>query len=90
VVDAFFAAGRAGNFDALVAVLHPDVVVRSDFSPSHPNRSTLTRGATAVARDLFKQAKEAAPAIVPALPRPGRFDAASRFSPLTARAASRS
>ncbi len=64
MVDAFFAAGRAGNLDALVAVLHPDVVVRSDFSPSHPNRSTLTRGATAAARDLFKQAKEAAPAIV--------------------------
>ncbi|MGH7435642.1 MAG: sigma-70 family RNA polymerase sigma factor [Polyangiaceae bacterium] len=30
VVDAFFAAGRAGDFDALVRVLHPDVVLRSD------------------------------------------------------------
>src|SRR3954454_20162 len=30
VVDAFFAAARSGDFDALVAVLHPDVVLRSD------------------------------------------------------------
>ncbi|HEY3453147.1 MAG TPA: sigma-70 family RNA polymerase sigma factor [Bryobacteraceae bacterium] len=30
VVDAFFAAVRDGNFDALIAVLDPDVVVRSD------------------------------------------------------------
>lgn len=31
VVDAFFAAGRSGDFDRLVAVLHPDVVLRGDF-----------------------------------------------------------
>lgn len=31
VVDAFFAAGRAGDFDRLVAVLHPDAVLRGDF-----------------------------------------------------------
>jgi RNA polymerase sigma-70 factor, ECF subfamily len=30
VVQAFFAAARAGDFDALVRVLHPDVVLRSD------------------------------------------------------------
>ncbi|OBH12848.1 sigma-70 family RNA polymerase sigma factor [Mycobacterium sp. E1747] len=30
-VDAFFAAGRSGDFDRLVAVLHPDVVLRGDF-----------------------------------------------------------
>src|ERR1700733_14301787 len=30
VVDAFFAAAREGDFDALVAVLHPDVVLRID------------------------------------------------------------
>ena len=30
-VDAFFAAGRAGDFDRLVSVLHPDVVLRGDF-----------------------------------------------------------
>src|SRR5438477_12546813 len=30
VVDAFLAASRGGDFDALVAVLHPDVVLRAD------------------------------------------------------------
>jgi RNA polymerase sigma factor (sigma-70 family) len=33
VVDAFFAAGRAGDFDRLVSVLHPDVLLRGDFGP---------------------------------------------------------
>jgi RNA polymerase sigma factor (sigma-70 family) len=32
-VDAFFAAGRSGDFDRLVSVLHPDVVLRGDFGP---------------------------------------------------------
>ena len=50
VVDAFFAAGRAGDFEALVAVLHPDVVLRADFSPGRPRRSTVVRGAAAVMR----------------------------------------
>ncbi len=35
-VDAFFAAGRSGDFDRLVAVLHPDVVLRGDFGPHAP------------------------------------------------------
>jgi RNA polymerase sigma factor (sigma-70 family) len=35
-VDAFFAAGRTGDFDRLVAVLHPDVVLRGDFSAEAP------------------------------------------------------
>ncbi|WP_243394123.1 sigma-70 family RNA polymerase sigma factor [Mycobacterium ahvazicum] len=30
-VDAFFAAGRSGDFARLVSVLHPDVVLRGDF-----------------------------------------------------------
>jgi RNA polymerase sigma factor (sigma-70 family) len=49
VVDAFFAAGRAGDFDALVALLHPDVVLRADYGPGRPGRSTVVRGAAAVA-----------------------------------------
>ncbi len=36
VVDAFFAAARAGDFDALVQVLDPDVVLRVDFGPDRP------------------------------------------------------
>jgi RNA polymerase sigma factor (sigma-70 family) len=46
VVDAFFAATRGGDFDALVAVLDPDVVARSDGGPG---ASVVVRGAQAVA-----------------------------------------
>jgi RNA polymerase sigma factor (sigma-70 family) len=47
VVTAFLTAARSGDFDALVAVLDPDVVVRS-----HASRdvSTIIRGAATVAR----------------------------------------
>ena len=31
VVDAFFAAGRDGDFERLVSLLHPDVTLRADF-----------------------------------------------------------
>jgi RNA polymerase sigma factor (sigma-70 family) len=49
VVDAFFKAARAGDFDALVAVLDPDVVVRSDGGPKRPAFSAVVQGASAVA-----------------------------------------
>jgi RNA polymerase sigma factor (sigma-70 family) len=49
VVDAFFAAARDGDFDRLVTVLDPDVVVRSDFGPSRARDSHEVRGAEAVA-----------------------------------------
>ncbi len=50
VVDAFFLAARGGDFDALVALLHPDVVLRVDFGPARPAASAVVRGAEAVAR----------------------------------------
>ena len=46
VVDAFFAAARDGDFDRLVTVLDPDVVLREDFSATRPLR--VFRGAAAV------------------------------------------
>ena len=46
VVDAFFAAGRAGDFERLIAVLHPDVVLRGDFGG---DRMHVISGADAVA-----------------------------------------
>jgi RNA polymerase sigma-70 factor (ECF subfamily) len=49
VVDAFFAAARAGDFAGLVAVLDPDVVLRADFGPKHPAASRVIRGVAAVA-----------------------------------------
>ncbi len=47
VVEAFFRASRAGDLDALVAVLHPDVVMREDYSDRRPLR--MFRGSAAVA-----------------------------------------
>jgi RNA polymerase sigma factor (sigma-70 family) len=47
VVDAFLAAARDGDFDRLVAVLDPDVVLRADFGPD--GGSQELRGAAAVA-----------------------------------------
>src|SRR2546426_583679 len=37
VVDAFFAAAREGDFEALVAVLDPEVVLRSDGGERRPS-----------------------------------------------------
>jgi RNA polymerase sigma-70 factor (ECF subfamily) len=53
VVDAFFAAARRGDFDALVAVLHPAVVARADFGAQHRAASVVIRGADAVARQAL-------------------------------------
>ena len=50
VVDAFFRAARGGDFDALVAVLDPDVVLRADFGGRRPATPKITRGAAAVAK----------------------------------------
>ena len=47
VVEAFQAAARRGDFDALVAVLHPDVVLRADGGATGLSRKI--RGARAVA-----------------------------------------
>jgi RNA polymerase sigma-70 factor (ECF subfamily) len=48
VVDAFAAASREGDFDALLAVLDPDVVLRADHAVP-PGAPMLVRGARAVA-----------------------------------------
>src|SRR5256884_3174716 len=53
VVDAFFAAARGGDFDALVAVLDPRVVLRADPGARHPAASLLFHGAEAVARQVL-------------------------------------
>lgn len=47
-VDAFFAAAREGDFDAVVAVLDPDVVLRADAGAGH-RATLLVRGAATVA-----------------------------------------
>jgi RNA polymerase sigma factor (sigma-70 family) len=50
VIDAFFSAARKGDFDALVRVLHPEMLLRIDAGPEHADRSMLIRGSAAVAR----------------------------------------
>lgn len=51
VVDAFFAAAREGDFQALVAVLHPDVLLRIDAGAARDaGASILLRGTAAVAK----------------------------------------
>ena len=49
VIDAFFAASRDGDFDALVAVLDPDVELRIDGGVLREEASLVLRGAEAVA-----------------------------------------
>ena len=53
VVDAFFSAARGGDFDALVAVLDPGVVLRIDAGARRPAASMAIRGAAAVARQAL-------------------------------------
>ena len=49
VVDAFFRAARGGEFDALVALLDPDVVLRADAGAWRPALSVVVHGASEVA-----------------------------------------
>jgi RNA polymerase sigma factor (sigma-70 family) len=67
VVDAFFAAARGGEFDALVAVLDPDIVLRSDGGVLAAGATRVVRGAHVVAAQalMFSQlAGLAQPALV--------------------------
>jgi RNA polymerase sigma-70 factor, ECF subfamily len=57
VIDAFFAAATEGDFDALLAVLDPDVVLRADAGTSPLGPSHVVRGPRAV----IAQARQFAP-----------------------------
>ncbi|HVC33620.1 MAG TPA: sigma-70 family RNA polymerase sigma factor [Chloroflexota bacterium] len=64
VVDAFLAASRDGDFDALLALLDPDVVLRADRAAVHAGASREVRGAAAVADTFSGRARVAQPALV--------------------------
>jgi RNA polymerase sigma factor (sigma-70 family) len=67
VVDAFFLAARGGDFDALVALLDPDVVLRADFGARRRPPSRVVHGAEDVARQALMfsvPAAELHPALV--------------------------
>jgi RNA polymerase sigma-70 factor (ECF subfamily) len=50
VVDAFLAAAREGDFERLVSVLDPDVVLHADLGPSAPGGRFELHGVEAVAK----------------------------------------
>jgi RNA polymerase sigma factor (sigma-70 family) len=67
VVDAFFRAARGGDFEALVALLDPDVVLRADFGARRRPASRVVRGAEHVAGQALQfsvPAAELRPALV--------------------------
>src|SRR6266581_4898150 len=64
VVDAFLAASRGGDFDSLLTLLDPDVVLRADRAVVHAGASSEVRGAPDVARQFSGRARFAQPALV--------------------------
>jgi RNA polymerase sigma factor (sigma-70 family) len=64
VVDAFLAAAREGDFEGLLAVLDPDVVVRYDEAAVRLGGSAELRGANAVAAAFKGRARAAQSALV--------------------------
>jgi len=78
IVDAFLAASRAGDFEALLAVLDPDVVLHADptaveiaasrATHGAPTIAPEVRGAQAVAAGFSGRARGAVPALLGGLP----------------------
>jgi RNA polymerase sigma-70 factor (ECF subfamily) len=64
IVDAFLAASRNGDFEGLLAVLDPDVVVRADDAAIRLGASRETRGAQAVAKTYMGRAQTARSALL--------------------------
>ena len=67
VVDAFLAASRAGDFDALLDVLDPDVVFRIDAGGIGPRARPPVEGAEAVAAQILERGAPLAPYARPAI-----------------------
>ena len=67
LVEAFLAASRAGDFEALVAVLDPDVVFRADMGPGSRLARPPVEGAEPVARRVLERGRPLADLAQPAL-----------------------
>jgi RNA polymerase sigma factor (sigma-70 family) len=67
VVDAFLAAARAGDFEALLDVLDPDVVFRMHTVEGDPRARPPAVGAEQVARQALEGGRPFAPYAKPAL-----------------------
>jgi len=63
VVDAFLAASRGGDFEALLAILDPDIVLRADDAAVEMGTSRELRGVAAIA-ERFTGAAALRPALV--------------------------
>jgi RNA polymerase sigma factor (sigma-70 family) len=65
VVEAFLAAARAGDFEALLTMLDPDVVFRPDAAAMQMGDNVVElRGAEAVAQTFKGRAQAAKPALI--------------------------
>jgi len=67
VVDAFLAAARGGDFNALLALLDPDVIARADLAAAPADTANEVRGARAVAKQALifsRRARFAQPALM--------------------------
>lgn len=64
VVEAFLAASRAGNFDALLSVLDPNVVFRDNRRAVAASAPGEVRGAQAIAKQFMGGAQVARPVLV--------------------------
>ena len=67
VVDAFLAAARDGDFDALLAVLDPDVVLRADGGSAPPGVAAWSAARDAVAGAGARCSRSSRPFVRPAL-----------------------
>ena len=68
IVDAFLAASRGGDFEALLVLLDPDVVVRADQSVVRMGAPAEVAGAAAVAGTFSGRARAARPALISGIP----------------------
>jgi RNA polymerase sigma factor (sigma-70 family) len=68
IVEAFLAASRNGDFEALLELLDPDVVLRTDGAPLLASTPRETVGASAVAANFSGRARAAQPALIDGVP----------------------
>ena len=64
LVEAFLAASRGGDFEALLALLDPEVVLHADGAAVHAGAPEELRGAPAVAGSFAGRARVANPALI--------------------------
>lgn len=64
IVNAFLRAARGGDFQGLLAILDPNVVVRADAAAQKLGATVVLRGAEAVAGRFVTHARGARPALV--------------------------